>query len=110
MEKSTDLRDKYRLKENDPVAHIENLEQKMIVKEIKRRTVFVSTGETDAENGGFKKVKKNKIDGILVYWFENKVYQEKKFHSNMLIPYSIAEQGKEAVEKWLKEKELSNLK
>ena len=101
-------KDNYRFEPNDAVAHVENLSQKMLVKEINRRTVYQSTGEIDEVSGGFKKVPKNKIDGILVYWFEgneaNKTYHEQKFHSELLVAWNIAQQGKEAVDKWLDNK------
>jgi hypothetical protein len=104
----------YRFDINDHVAHIENIGQKMVVKEIKRRTVFQSTGEADEVLGGFKKVPKNKIDGILVYWFEGsetgKIYKEEKFHSELLVPWNIALQGKDAVNEWVDNKQKLKIK
>lgn len=99
----------YRFSVNDVVAHIENLSQKMIVREIKRRKVFQSTGEPDETTGGFKKVEKNKIDGIVVYWFEEisggrKIMKEEKFHSELLVPFTVAQEGQEAADKWLEVK------
>lgn len=98
----------FRFGVNDNVAHIENLGQKMFVKEIKRKTVFQSTGEPDESGKGFKKVQKSKIDGILVFWFEGeegkKKYHEEKFHSELLVPWDIAQQGKEEADKWIEEK------
>jgi hypothetical protein len=107
------IEDNYRFSESDAVAHVDNLEQKMIVKEVKRRIVFQSTGETDEENGGFKKIERSKIDGIIVYWFEEiesgkKSIREQKFHSSMLVPYSVAQKGREAVDKWLDSKSKSS--
>lgn len=102
------MADNYRFSENDKVAHVENLGQLMIVKEVKRRTVFQSTGEPDESGTGFKKVQKNKIDGIICYWFEgedgHKRKQEEKFHSELLVPWSVAAQGKEAVDEWIQSK------
>jgi hypothetical protein len=100
--------DDFRFSINDAVAHVENLGQKMLVKEIKRRTVMQSTGEIDEVTKQFKKIPKNKIDGIVVYWFEgdegHKVSKEQKFHSELLVPFTIAQQGKEAVEEWQQQK------
>lgn len=98
----------FRFSINNHVAHIENLSQQMIVKEIKRRTVYQSTGEPDESGKGFKKIPKSKIDGILVYWFEGeegkKIYKEHVFHSELLVPWAVAQQGKVAAEQWTEEK------
>lgn len=98
----------FRFSVTDKVAHIENLEQLMVVLEIKRKTVLQSTGEPDESGKGFKKVSKSKIDGILVYWFEGeagkKIYKEQKFHSELLVPWDIAQQGKAEADKWIEEK------
>jgi len=107
------IEDNYRFSESDAVAHIDNLGQKMIVKEVKRRLVFQSTGETDQETGTFKKVERSKIDGIIVYWFEEneqgkKTIREQKFHSSLLVPFTIAQKGKEAVNKWIEKKSNNN--
>ena len=107
------IEDNYRFSESDAVAHVDNLEQKMIVKEVKRRIVFQSTGEIDGENGGFKKIERSKIDGIIVYWFEEnesgkKIIKEQKFHSSMLVPFSVAQKGRSEVDKWLDSKAKSS--
>ena len=96
---------------NDKVAHIENLEQAIIVKEIKRRKIFVSTGEKDPQNTkAFIKKPVNRIEGILCYWWQNKEYMEKTFHSEMLVPWEVAEKGKVESQKWIAQKKISNLK
>lgn len=100
----------FRFGTTDKVAHIENLGQLMVVLEIKRKTVYQSTGEPDESGKGFKKIPKSKIDGILVYWFEGeegkaKVYKEKVFHSELLVPWKVAQQGKESAEQWIEEKQ-----
>ena len=88
----------YRFEPDEAVAHIENLGQKMIVKEIKRRKIALSSG---------KEVMK--IDGIEVYWFEGeelkKTIKKEKFHSELLVPWSVAEKGKDAVTKWIAERQ-----
>jgi len=98
----------FRFNQNDAVAHTENLEQKLIVKEIKRRRVDVSTGKIITNSEGksvFEKITKNKIDGILCYWFEKtddgKKYKEEKFHSELLCPWNVAQKGEKEVEKWV---------
>jgi hypothetical protein len=100
----------FHFEETDRVAHIENLEQAMTVKEVKRRTIFIRTDEMNAEKTEFIKKKVNRIEGIVCYWWEDKKYMEKSFHSEMLVPFEIAEKGKEEAEKWINKKKISNLK
>lgn len=99
----------FRFSPRDEVAHIENLTQKMFVKEIKRRKALQYTGEPAEDGEGFKKIPREKIDGILVYWFEKKQdgekeMKEEKFHTSLLVPWSIAKNGQESVDKWIKQK------
>lgn len=99
----------FRFKENDKVAHIENLEQLMVVKEVKRKQFDQPTGEIDDFTKKMKTRPISKIDGILVYWFEinlegKKIYKEQKFHSQLLVRWEIAQRGKKAADEWLESK------
>lgn len=53
----------------DEVAHKDNLEQKMIVKEIIRKVVKVKTDVLDEDNKPVE-VTKKLVQGIRCYWFE----------------------------------------
>jgi len=82
---------KYKFRNNEDVAHIENLDQKMIVKRILYTEV----------NIGNKKEKK--IRGVLCYWFENGKFKENVFHAERLVSWIFALKGKSAAEQWLKD-------
>jgi len=84
--------------EGDEVAHKENLTLKLIVKQIvkykKEVTVY----------GKEKKEIKTFISGIRCGWWKNeKEWTENIFHSNKLVPWDIALQGKEKVIEWLEQ-------
>ena len=95
---------------NDKVSHIENLDQTMIVKEIKRKAIFVRTDKLSEDGKEYLKKKVNRIEGILCYWWEEGKYIEKIFHSEMLVIAEIAEKGKEEAERWIEKKKAFNHK
>ena len=113
MDKFIADKEKYKFSPKDRVAHIGNLQQELFVKDIIRRTIYLSEYEKDELTGELRKKKINKIDGILVYWFEENgtakpVYREQKIHSELLVPFNIAQKGREEAEKWIKEKKQIN--
>ena len=95
----------YKFSPKEEVAHIENLSQKMRVIEVKWKFGYVTTPNSriqTGENGKptFEKEKKRMIDGIECEWFFEGKLERKKFHSELLVPWPIAEKGKEAAEKF----------
>lgn len=95
---------KNKFQRNEEVAHIENLPLKMRVVEVKWKYGEVSTGELTRSPEGkpvFKKVKKRLIDGILCEWWEGNQLHRQKFHSELLVPWPIAEKGKQAAEEFV---------
>jgi len=81
--------------EGDEVAHKENLTLKLFVKQIVKYKKFVT------EYGKNEKIQKEFISGIKCSWWKNEEYVSVVFHSRELVPWNIAEQGKEKVIEWL---------
>lgn len=95
----------YHFSENEEVAHVDCLTVKMRVVKICWRYLNASTG-VPADNpkvDGFKKEKKKFLDGIECQWWESGSLKNKRFHSQMLIPWIIAERGQKEVEEWTQE-------
>ena len=89
---------------NEEVAHVENLTLKMRVVEIKWKYGEVSTGEVVKDADGkntFKKVKKRLIDGILCEWWNDNTLMRQKFHSELLVPWPVAQKGQAAVDSFI---------
>lgn len=101
----------YKFTDTEEVAHIENLELKMRVVEIKWKYIEKSTGQPVKEGKGFEKTTVRRIDGILCQWGEvegegekaKKVLKEKIFHTELIVPWSYAQQGYEKANEWLEE-------
>lgn len=92
---------KVRFKEGDQVAYKDNLYLPMTVKEIIYKKVEVPTEAKD-DGSGFVKKMTSKLDGILCQWFDKDgKYMEVKFHSKVLVPWEIAEEGAMEVIKYL---------
>ena len=90
--------------ENEEVAHIDCLTVKMRVVKLYWRYTDQSTGESKPDpKEGFKKERKKWFDGLECQWWEQGSLKSKRFHSQMLVPWAIAEQGEEEVKKWIKE-------
>lgn len=81
---------KHLFKEGDEVAHIGNLECKLYVHEIKKKKIKMESGKM-----------LDKILGIQVYWFEESKRINEVYHSRLLVPFSIALQGQEEVDKFI---------
>lgn len=93
--------EKIHFKEGDDVAFKDNLYQKMNVIEVVYRIIEVPD-KPKADGSGFTKKKVNKLDGIICLWYDLKGNLHKeKFHSRVIVPWSIAEKGAEAVHKYL---------
>ena len=58
---------------------IVELEKSMIVKEVKRKPIFVRTDQLSEDKKEYLKKKVNRIEGILCYWWEEGKYIEKVF-------------------------------
>jgi len=83
--------------EGDEVAHKDNLKLKLIVERIIKYTKKVTV------YGQKEKVEKSFLSGIRCGWWDKKVWLMKDFHSNHLVPWEIAVQGKEKVNEWLEQ-------
>lgn len=85
----------------EEVAHIGQLDQQMIVKDIKWKIVNIPTGNL-TEDDKLEKKKKKLLDAIeVVWWDKEKKFHKERFHSGQLIPWVIAEKGEEATQEWL---------
>jgi len=82
------------------VAHIGNLKQKLYVTRILWREKEVSNGKIKDGGKGFEKDKVMYLDGIEVGWWHNDVYHKEPFHSAVLVPWDIAQQGQKASDLW----------
>lgn len=82
---------RYKFSENEDVAHIDNLEQKMTIKEIKYAHLLVEGKQ------------KRKIKGVVCYWFFEGKYQEQTFHTERVVAWPFAKMGKDAARQWLKD-------
>lgn len=92
-------RDKYWIEEGGEVAHKDNPSQKMYVERILK-----SSREIDYGDGAGNTSKKTitRTHGVECHWFDSeKKFQTGKFHTRELIPYEIAEQGEDAINKWV---------
>ena len=95
------MEEKIRFKEGDAVAYKDNLFLCMTVKEIIYKKVDIPVAPKQDESG-FVRKSISKLDGILCQWFDkDQVYHEVKFHSRVLVPWNIAEQGMVAVMNYL---------
>ena len=85
----------------EEVAHIGQLDQRMIVKDIKWKIVNVPTGNVTKDDK-LEKKKKKLLDAIeVVWWDKEKKFYKERFHSGQLIPWVIAEKGDEAAQEWI---------
>jgi hypothetical protein len=96
----------YKFQKNEQVAHIENLSQKMRVREIRWRWKEVST-DLKTEAAGFEKTRKRLIDGIECEWWYKGELNRQRFHSELLVPWVIAEKGKIEAEKFLEDMKIN---
>ena len=90
----------YKFSENEEIAHIHNLTNKMTVIKLLWRTreVFEGTDEN------VKKVKKRKFDGCLCQWWSSdSQLEEQKFHAELLVPWWVAAKGSAFAENWLQQ-------
>lgn len=98
---------KFRFKEGDEVAHKDNLETKMIVDRIIKKSYKYKdfTSDPPQEKIGIK------ILGISCHWWNKDNNIERfKFHTQEIIPFDIAKKGQKSVDKWLKDKFMYNQK
>jgi len=98
----------YKFTESEQVAHIENLTLPMRVVGIKWKTRNVSTGKLVPGKGDdtgevFEKKEKRMLDGIVCQWWKSDELIEKRFHSETLVPWVVAQKGREQAEEWLQE-------
>lgn len=88
-------------KEGDTVFHKNNLDQELIVDNIykEKKTIVDKFNQKESK---FDKKEITVIRGIGVHWWNaSKEFKTFRFHSNELVPKSIAEKGIEEVEKYL---------
>ena len=90
----------YKFSENDEVAHILNLTNKMIVVKL-----LWSTKDKFTEKGeGIIKEKGRHFDGCMCQWWEDaKVLKEQRFHAETLVPWWVAVKGQGDAESWLEQ-------
>ena len=94
----------YHFSELEEVAHVDCLQVKMRVKKLIWKYVDVPNGiPKNPATDGFNKEKKKLLDAIQTEWWEDGKFKTGKFHSKMLVPWFMAEKGKQAVEEWLEE-------
>lgn len=100
METQRHKRKKYFI-EGDEVAHKENLSLKLTVDRIIKYKKMVTV------YGQKEKVEKDFISGIRCGWWKKKKNEDEYvygiFHSQHLIPWEIAQQGKEKVIEYLQQ-------
>ncbi len=85
---------KYKFREGEEVAHVDNPELKMYVE----RLVKSSRTIDDGPNG--KKVI-NYIQGVRCHWWQGTELKANIFHTKELVPFVVAEEGFIAIEKWI---------
>lgn len=78
------------IKEGLEVAHKDKLNIKMYVDEI---IVQFHEQNEQQENGDITKVKKSKIKGVKVHWWEGDIMRMTRLHTSLLVPWEIAEEG-----------------
>lgn len=78
------------IKEGLEVAHKDKLGVKMYVDEI---IIQYNEQHEQTENGDMQKVKKPKIKGVKVHWWEGDVMRVHRLHTNLLVPWEVAEDG-----------------
>lgn len=89
----------FRFKKGMEVAHIGNLKQKLYVEKplYKKKEIpsKVSTSKV-----GFDMEEVQFLEGIAVYCWVNGLRQDYLFHSALLVPWEIAEQGDDNADSW----------
>lgn len=81
----------YQFSENEDVAHIDNLTQKLTVKKLKYiHTKVEGTDKT-----------RRRFNGCLCYWWNGSKLEEAPFHAERLVPWEYAKKGREISVKWL---------
>lgn len=94
----------YHFSENEEVAHVDCLDVKMRVIKICWRYTNRSTGVSEANpKQGFKKERIKFLEGIECQWWEGRSLKTKRFHSQMLVPWIIAERGQQEVTEWIEQ-------
>lgn len=83
--------------EGDEVAHKENLEKKLLIERVIKYKKSVTV------YGQEQKVEKDFISGIQCGWWKGEEFVHGVFHSQHLIPWEIAQQGKEKVIEYLEQ-------
>ncbi len=73
------------------VAHIGLLTSKLLVEDIKWRTIKKKDSEKQIDI----------LDGIEVSWPDNKTPKRGMFHSGLLVPWAIAEYGEQVAMEWV---------
>lgn len=83
--------------EGDEVAHKENLEKKLLVERVIKYKKSVTV------YGQEQKVEKDFISGVQCGWWKGEEFVHGVFHSQHLIPWEVAQQGKEKVIEYLEQ-------
>lgn len=89
------------------VAEKDNLHHKMIVERILKKNKKVATYKRDTEGNV---IYQNKIimEGIECYWWgqdgDSHIKIKEKFHTQRLVPWDIAQKGKQAVIEWIEQR------
>ena len=89
-------------KEGETVFHKNNLKQELIVDNIyKEKKTIVD--KYNSKEGKFDKKEVTVMRGVGVHWWDTSGnFQTYRFHSNELVPKSIAEKGEEEVIEYFK--------
>ena len=92
---------KVKFNEGYDVAYKNNLYQPMTVQEIVYRKTEVPYKEKE-DGSGFETKPASKLVGLICTWFDKDgKFHKELFHSRVLVPWSIAEQGAMAVHNYL---------
>ena len=95
----------YKFSQKEEVAHVENLTLKMRVVDIKWRYKDEANGTIT--DGRFDKERKRFIDGIMCQWWVGNKLKSQKFHAELLVPWPIAQKGRNEADIWLDEMKLA---
>lgn len=90
----------YRFKEGESVAHIDQLGHKMVVS----RILYQFRKPKPLKDQGEQMIlAKRYMIGIECRWWVDNAIRKEKFHSRELVPFHVAQQGREIVLQWLED-------
>lgn len=92
---------KAKFKTGDAVAYKDNLYQPMTIQEIVYRRTSIPCKEKE-DGSGFEMKETSRLVGMICVWFDKDGgFHKELFHSRVLVPWEVAEQGAVATIKYL---------